>query len=376
MERYGAAQANTAARQEASDTLRRAAVAKDAARRQEEAKRAKEAADAAEAKKRDENRKARKRARREAQSAEAERQKKAADENREENERRAAVEAAKAAEEKKRKQEKLARKRAEAATAAAASQAAAEARAAELERQRKKEARRVVLRHVPTQARPWDVNCALMPLHPGRILDFGVGEGTAWVEFWTAEEAQAFHRVVTETDQFVILDKTIKAASIYLGRAKVPEGPGLISRCLLITARTEFLEGKARMFPVVIEKLAMKGFTTRPITGEEEELPKGRYIVAGYASVAVAQSAKEALGKHFPELAVSYTRDDCEKVVSRAQDDAEAGSESNEKDSNSWWKLGPVELIIIALFLVVDIYMDKNKDKSSAKDVQQKREDQ
>lgn len=376
MERYGAAQATTAARQEASDALRRAAVARDAARRHEEAKRAKEAADAAEAKKRDEERKARRRARREAQRAEAERQKKAAEENREENERRAAVEAAKAAEEKK-KQEELARKKAEAANAAtAARKAAVEARAAELERQRKKEARRVVLRHVPIWARPWDVICALMPLRPGRILDFGVGEGTAWVEFWTAEQAQAFHRVVTETERFVILDKTIKAASIYSGRAKVPEGPGLITRCLFITARTEFLDGEASMFPVVMKKLAMKGFTARPITGEEEVLPKGRSIVAGYASVAVAQSAKAALEKHFPELAVSYTRDDCEKVVSRAEDDAEAGSESNEKDSNSWWKLGPVELIIIALFLVVDMYMDKNKDKSSAKDVQQKKEDQ
>lgn len=376
MQRYGAAQANTAAQQQASDALRRAAAAKDAARRDEEAKRAREAADAAEAKKRDEDRKARKWARREAQKAEAERQKKAAEENRVEDERRAAVEAAKAAEEKK-KQEELARKNAEAANAAAAARkTAVEARAAELERQRKKEARRVVLRHVPIWARPWDVICALMPLRPGRILDFGVGEGTAWVEFWTADEAQAFHRTVTETERFVILDKTIKAASIYLGRAKVPEGPGLISRCLLITARTEFLDGEASMFPVVMKKLAMKGFTVQPITGQEEDLPKGRYIVAGYASVAAAQSAKAALEKHFPELAVSYTRDDCEKVISRAQDDAEAGSENNEKESSSWSDLGPVELIIIALFLVVAIYKDINKDKSSAKDVQQKREDQ
>lgn len=374
MERYGAAQANTAARQEASDALRRAAVAKDAARRHEEAKRAKEAADAAEAKKRDEERKARRRARREAQRAEAERQKKAAEEKRKEDERSAAVEAAKAGEEKKKKQEELARKKAEAASAGAAKNAAAEARAAELEKQRKKEARRVVLRHVPTRARLWDVICALAPLYPGRILDFGVGEGTAWVEFWTAEEAQAFHRVVTETERFVILDKTIKAASIYLGRAKVPEGPGLISRCLLITARTEFLGGQARMFPVVIEKLAMKGFTTRPITGEEEELPKGRYIVAGYASVAVAQSAKAALGKYFPELAVSYTRDPCEKVISGAQDDAEAGSESSEKESDSWF--GPTYFIYMPMAVVLVIVLDRNKDKSSAKDGQQKREDQ
>lgn len=367
-------QANTAAQQQASDTLKRAAVAKDAARRHEEAKRAMEAAKAAEAKKKDEDHKARKRAKREAQRAEDERQKKAAEENREENERRAAIEAAKAAEKKKKKEEELARKKAEAAEAAAARKAAAEARAAELERQRKKEARRVVLRHVPTWASPWDVFCALMPLYPGRILDFGVGEGTAWVEFWTAEETQAFHRVVTETERFIILDKTIKAASIYSGRAKVPEGPGFITRCLFITARTEFLDGEAEMFPVVMKKLAMKGFTTRPVTFEEEELPKGRYIVAGYASVAVAQSAKAALGKHFPELAVSYTRDVCEKVVSRTQDDAEAGSESSEKESESWF--GPAYFMYMAMAVVLFIVLDRIKEESSAKDGQQKREDQ
>lgn len=331
-----------------------------------------EAAKAAEAKKKDEDRKARKRARREAQRAEDERQKKAAEENREENERRAAIEAAKAAEEKKKKEEELARKKAEAANATAARQAAVAARAAELERQRKKEARRVVFRHVPIWAGPWDVTTPLHSIKPGRILDVGAGEGTAWVEFRTAEEAQALYRFVTETDQFVIRDKTIKTASIYPGRFKPPEGPELITRSLFITARTEFLDGEAAMYPVVIKKLATKGFTTSPVGFEEQSLPTGRYIIVHYASVVVAQSAKAALGKHFPELAVSYTLDHCERPVSRAQDGAEAGSESSKKESESWF--GPGYFIYMAMAVVLAVVIDRNRDKSSAKDGQQKRE--
>lgn len=128
------------------------------------------------------------------------------------------------------------------------------------------------------------------------------------------------------------------------------------------------------MYPVVIKKLATKGFTTRPVGFEEQTFPTGRYIIAHYASVVVAQSAKAALGKHFPELAVSYTRDHCERPTSRAQDGAEAGSESSKKESDSW--LGPVELICLAIDTVLAIVMDTNKDKSSAEDVKQKKEDQ
>lgn len=390
--RHNEAQASAAAQQQAADALRTAAAAREAALRAEEAKRAMEAAKAAEAKKRDEDRKARRRERREARRAEEERQKKAAEENREENERRAAIEAAKAAEEKKKKEEELARKKAEAAVEAAkaaekkkkkeeelarkkaeAAHAAA-ARAAELERQRKKEARRVVFRHVPTWAVPWDVTTTLHWLKPGRILDVGAGEGTAWVEFRTAEEAEALHRFVTETDQFVIRDKTIKTASIYPGRVKPPEGPDLITRSLFITARTEFLDGEAKMYPVVIKKLATKGFTTSPVGFEEQTLPTGRYIIVHYASVVVAQSAKAALGKHFPELAVSYTLDHCERPVSRAQDGAEAGSESSKKESESWF--GPGYFMNMAMAVVLAVVIDRNRDKSSAKDGQQKREDQ
>ncbi|KAL2274883.1 hypothetical protein FJTKL_02631 [Diaporthe vaccinii] len=239
--RQHAAQANAATQQREADELRRAAFARELARRREEAKRAMEAAEAAEAKKRDEERKARRLAKRkarrlakrEAQRAEAERQKKAAEE---------------AARKKKEEEEAATRKKAQ---AAAAREAAVQARAAERERERVREARMVVLRHVPIRASLFTVTQALESFRPGRILDSGVGEGTAWFEFWTAEQAQALRHVVTETDQCVILGKTIKSASIYQGRVKPPEGPELITRSLCIIATPDFLDGEAKLYPVL-----------------------------------------------------------------------------------------------------------------------------
>ncbi|KAG6359596.1 hypothetical protein INS49_013118 [Diaporthe citri] len=368
--RQPAAQANSATQQREADALRRAAVARDLARRREEVKRAVEAAKAAEAKKKDEERKARRRAKREAQRAEAERQKKAEEEKREEDQRRAAIEAAKAVERKKGEQE-AARKKAE---AAAAMRAAANARAAERERVRKREARMVVLRHVPIRASLLDVTQALEPLGPGRILDSGVGEGTAWFEFWTAEQAQALQRIVTETDQCVVLGKTIKTASIYQGRAKPPEGPELITRSLYIIAPPQFLDGEAKLYPVLKRKLRAQGFTVQPAAGiAQGDTPTGKWLIGNYASVAKAQSAKAALEKHYPELKVYYSWDLCEGVVPTAQEGAEMGSNSSKKGSDSW--VSPVGLVFGAVVLAIAIYMDINKLKSSDKEAQQKNED-
>lgn len=357
-----AVQANAATQQREADALRRAAVARDLARRREEAKRAVEAEKAAEAKKKDEERKARRLAKREAKRAEAERQKKADEETREENQRRAAIEAAKAAESKKEEQE-AARKKAEAADAR---KAAAKARAAKQEMERKREARMVVLRHIPIRASLFVVTQALQPFKPGRILDSGVGEGTAWFEFWTAEQAQALQRVVTETDQCVILGKTIKTASIYQGRTKPPEGPEFITRSLRIIAPSQFLDGEAELNPVLKRKLRGEGFTVQATGVAEGDTPTGKWLIAYYASVAKAQSAKAAMEKHYPELKVYYNGDLCEGQVSTAQEGAETGSDS--------W-IGPVELVFAAVSLAIAIYMETNKEKSSDKEAQQKNED-
>lgn len=322
---------------------------------------AQEAEKAAEAKKRAEERKARRLAKREAEKAEAERQKKAAEENREENQRRAAIEA-----ERKKEEKEAARKKAE---AAAVRKAAAEARAAERERERererKREARMVVLRHVPIRASLFAVIEALESFKPGRILDSGVGEGTAWYEFCTAEQAQALHRVVTETDQCVILGKTIKTASIYQGRTKPPEGPEFISRSLFIIAPSEFLGGEAKVLPVLERKLRKQGFTAQPPVGwAQGDTPTGKWLDADYASVAKAQSTKAALEKHYPELKVLYNRDRCEGVVSTAQEGAEMGSKSSKKGSGSW--VNPVELAFYVVFIAIVAYIaaqQKSEDK-------------
>lgn len=325
---------------------------------------AQEAEKAAEAKKRAEERKARRLAKREAEKAEAERQKKAAEENREENQRRAAIEA-----ERKKEEKEAARKKAE---AAAVRKAAAEARAAERERERERErvrervreARMVVLRHVPIRASLFAVTEALESFKPGRILDSGVGEGTAWYEFWTAEQAQAVQRVVTETDQCVILGKTIKTASIYQGRTKPPEGPEFISRSLYIIAPSEFLDGEAKLYPVLEKKLREQGITIRPSGMAQGDTPTGKWVAADYASVAKAQSTKAALEKHYPELKVLYNRDRCEGVVSTAQEGAEMGSKSSKKGSGSW--VNPVELAFYVVFIAIVAYIaaqQRSEDK-------------
>lgn len=339
----------------------------------------------AEAKKRDEERKARDLANREKQRAEAAKnkeaakKKEAAEKVRLENQRRASIAAAEAAAKKKEEEDEAARKKPEeaakyadarkaaanarkeeaarkkaeaAAKVANARKAAAKARAAELERRQKREARRVLLRHVPAWTNAWEVTRALDPLQPGRILDMGVREGTAWVEFCTAEEAQAFHRVVTETEQVIILNKTIKSATIVQGRATPPEGPEFITRCLDIKAPPEFLDGEAEMYPAVRKKLAMKGFTTLPVGLHKRP---GTHIGMDYASVALAQSAKATLEKHFPELEVSYAWDHCER-----------GTQSSTEGSNSWF--APVDLIFILFMAVIAIFAEIKKDESSDKE--------
>lgn len=69
---------------------------------------------------------------------------------------------------------------------------------------------------------------------------------------------------MTETDQCVILGKTIKSASIYQGRVKPPEGPELITRSLFIIATPDFLDGEAKLYPVLKRKLHERGFTVQP----------------------------------------------------------------------------------------------------------------
>lgn len=275
----------------------------------------------------------------------------------------------------RRQEEKAARKKASAAAKyAKVREAAVKARAADQERQRAREARRVVFRHVPLRTRQWDFAQGMDPLKPGRILDMGVAEGTAWVEFWTAEEAQAFCRVVTETQHLIILNKVIKSASIYQGQAQPPEGQGLITRSLYIKAPPEFLDGTAELYPVVKRKLAVKGFTTLCVG----YTPKpGRRVIIDYASVALAQSAKATLEKHCPELEVSYGWDHCEKVsFSRlVQASEEGGTHSSKKGLTpglNQSNLSSYSCLPRSWYLHADI---KNKEKSSDKEAQQKEED-
>lgn len=235
----------------------------------------------------------------------------------------------------------------------------------------------VLFRHVPRGAILWHVTRALEPFKPGRILDSGVGEGTAWVEFWKAEQAEALQRIVTETDQCVILGKTIKTASIYQGRAKPPEGTEFITRSLYILVPSEFLDGEAEVYPLLKRKLHEKGFTTQPAGKAEGDTLTGKWLVENYASVANAQSAKAAMEKHYPELKLIYTWDPCEGVVSttpqpQPKEGAGAGSESTKKGSDSLFNL-----VVAFVMVVICVYMDKDKakDKSSDKETQQKKED-
>lgn len=359
-ERKQAAQASASAQQRAADTARAATAARDT-------KRAREATEAAKAKKRDEERIAADRARRKAQRAEEDRLRKAEEKSRREAERKAAAEAA---EEKRVANEAARKKAAAAAEAAAVRRAAAEARDKERERQREREARMVVLRCVPIGARVGHVILSLRQFRPGRILDSGVGEGTAWVEFWTAEQAQALHRAVTETDRCVILGKVIKTAAIYQGRTKVPEGQGFITRCLRITARADFMGGEAALYPLLRRRYRDKGFTTEPATLVEGVTLGGKRLIENYASVADAQKAKAVLEKHYPELSVVYYWDHCEHPRLTALRDAVAGSKDSKKGSRFLPTRG--ELTFFAVCLAVAIYMDIKRNKSAEEDAQQK----
>lgn len=363
-ERKQAAQAKASAQQRAADTARAATAARDLARWRDGAKRAQEATEAAKAKKRDEERRAADRARREAQRAEEDRLWKAEERSRREAERRTAAEAAK----KKRVADDAARKKA--AEAAAVRKAAVEARDKERERQREREARMVVLRYVPIGARVGDVILSLSHFKPGRILDSGVGEGTAWVEFRTAEQAQVLHRAVTQTDQCIILGKTIKTAAIYQGRTKVPEGQGIITRCLRITAPSGFMGGETALYPLLRRKYRDKGFSIEPATLIEGPTLGGKWLIENYASVADAQKAKAVIEKHYPELSVVHYWDRCERANLTALKDAVAGSKGGRDGSRSLSTRG--KLTFFAVCLAVVVYMDKQRIKSAEEDAQQK----
>lgn len=368
-----AKQAKAAEQQRAGDTLRAAALRKQAARLREEAERAKAAA---EEKKRDEERKAKKLADRAARRAEAERQKqaeaerqrKAAEESTEEKERKAAIRAARAAEaaEKKKAEEEDARKAAE------LRKAAVEARKAELAKQREKEARTVVFRHVPLQAILWDVTQGLKPLKPGRILDSGVARGTAWVEFWTAEQAKALHRTVTETNQFAIRGKTILNATIFQGRARPPSGTGLITRCLYIMILPGFVGRETNMDELVKGKLRDRGFSIPPVGYWSGPMESGNWLVQEYASVAHAQSAKAAIEKHYPgDLKVEYIEDSCGGLPQTAQEEAGAGSGSNKENSNNFRFIpSSSEVVFAAVFLLIAVLLEIKDKKPSDENTQ------
>lgn len=264
------------------------------------------------------------------------------------------------------------KKAAAAAEAAAVRRAAAEARDRERERQREREARLVVLRHVPIGTHVGHVTLSLERFRPGRILDSGVGEGTAWVEFRTAEQAQALHRAVTETDQCVILGKVIKTAAIYQGRTKVLEGQESITRCLRITAPSGFMGGEAALYPLLRRKYRDKGFITKPATlSEGVTLLGGKRLIENYASVADAQKAKAVLEKHYPELRVVYYWDHCERPhLTALVMDAAAASKDSKEGSRSPPTRG--ELTFLAVCLAVAVYMDITRNKSAEEDSQQK----
>lgn len=364
-----AKQAKAAEQQRAGDTLREAALRKKVAQLREEAERAKAAA---EEKKRDEERKAKKLADRAARRAEAERQKqadaerqrKAAEESTEEKERKAAIRAARAARaaEKKKAEEEDARE------AAKLRKAAVKARKAELAKQREKEARTVVFRHVPLQAVLWDVTQGLKPLKPGRILDSGVARGTAWVELWTAEQAKALHRIVTETNQFAIRGKTILNAAIFQGRARPPSGTGLITRCLYIIILPGFLGREMNMDELVKGKLRDRGFSISPAGYRSGPMLTGNWLVQEYASVAHAQSAKAAIEKHYPDyLKVEYIEDSCGGLPQTTQEDAGAGSRSDKEKSNNFRLLLSLSELVfwaVLLALVVVLWGIKNERPS------------
>lgn len=358
--------------------LRAAALRKKAAQLREEAERVK----AAEENKRNEERKAKELADRAARRAEAEkqkqadaeRQKKAAEESPEEKAEKAAIRAAKAAE-KKEAEEEDARK---AAKAAELRQAAVKARKAELAKRRQKEARTVVFRHVPLQALLWDVTQGLQPLKPGRILDSGVGRGTAWVELWTDEQARALHRTVTETDQFAICGKTILNSAIFQGHARPPSGPGLITRCLYIIIHPGFLGRETNVNELVRRKLRERGFSVSPAGYRSGSMLIGSWLVQEYASVAHAQSAKAAIERHYPDyLNVDYIEDPCGGLTQTAQEGAGAESGSDKETSDDFRFLPSTSEIVLWAFLaLIALLWDIKTGKPSYENTQKNKQDE
>lgn len=364
--------------------LRVATLAQQVARlreQREEAKRAKAAEEAAEAKKRDKERRTRKLADRAARRAEAEKQGQAAEENREENERRAAIRAAKAAETKKAEEEA-------AREAADRREAAAQTRKAELAKQREREARMVVLRHVPTQAHTFEFTQALEGFQAGRILDCGVVRGTAWVEFWTAEQAKAFRRIMTETDQFIVCGTTILTVEIRQGRVTPPPGPDLITRSLYFEISQEFLDEQANMNEPVNEpvkrKLRERGFNARPVGFLIPQRPtlSGMGLVQEYSSVALAQSAKAVTEKHYPkDIKVTYREVSCGGGPETAQEDAGEGSGRVEEESDDFRVLPSLSHFVatvvcyaVVTYLMVVYWVEIYKDKSSDEMTQQEKQ--
>lgn len=204
-------------------------------------------------------------------------------------------------------------KKAEKEREAASLKAAADARRA------LQEARLVVLRGVPRRAVLYDLFAPLIRWKPGPVLDARLEDGTAMVEFYTAEAARRLFLLVTKTDMCVIYGKTITAATRYPGRQAPPAGHERESRVLRVNvgpAATMEHQCSADWMPRLFRE---QGFHYQ-LAGVVKR-PNGTWRDVHFGSLGDARRAKELLERQrLEDVEVEYVRDPASKADAGADD--------------------------------------------------------
>lgn len=190
---------------------------------------------------------------------------------------------------------------------------AAALKAAADERRALQEARLVILRGVPRTAILYDLFVPLIRWRPGPVLDARLEDGTAMVEFYTAEAAHELFLLATKTNRCVIYGKTITAATRYPGRQAPPAGHERESRVLRVnvgSAASMEHQYSADWMPRLFHEQGLHcqlaGVVRRP---------NGTWKDIHFGSLGDARRAKELLEQQcLEDVEVEYVRDPTSKA--------------------------------------------------------------
>ncbi|ROV88332.1 hypothetical protein VSDG_09410 [Cytospora chrysosperma] len=190
---------------------------------------------------------------------------------------------------------------------------AAALKAAADERRALQEARLVVLRGVPRTAILYDLFVPLIRWRPGPVLDARLEDGTAMVEFYTADAAHELFFLATKTNRCVIYGKTITAATMYPGRQAPPAGHEHESRVLRVnvgSAATMEHQYSADWMPRLFSERGLHCQLAGVV-----KRPNGTWRDIHFGSLGDARRVKELLEQQcLEDVEVEYVRDPTSKA--------------------------------------------------------------